>query len=160
MPTSSPFFMPMSFSTIDCPNCGTPVRAYRNPVPTVDIIIEVPAGIVLIYRRNEPLGWALPGGFVDYGESLEQAAVREAKEETSLTIDNLRLVGCYSDPSRDPRQHTITTVFAATGHGTPNAADDAANLAIFHPDRLPTPICFDHAAILADYLAAKHGGKL
>ena len=96
--------MPMSFSTIDCPNCGTPVRSYRNPVPTVDIIIEVKGGIVLIYRKNEPLGWALPGGFVDYGESLETAAAREAREETSLVIDNLRLVGCYSNPARDARQ--------------------------------------------------------
>lgn len=160
MAASFPLFLPMSFTTLDCPNCGTPVRAYRNPVPTVDIIIEVAGGIVLIYRRNEPLGWALPGGFVDYGESLETAAVREAQEETSLVIDNLRLVGCYSDPSRDARQHTITTVFAATGHGTPKAADDAANLGIFPQDKLPEPLCFDHAKILADYLAAKHGSKL
>ena len=152
--------MPMSFSTIDCPNCGTPVRSYRNPVPTVDIIIEVQGGIVLIYRKNEPLGWALPGGFVDYGESLEAAATREAREETSLVIDNLRLVGCYSDPARDARQHTISTVYAATGYGTPQAADDAADLTVFPIDRLPQQLCFDHAAILADYLAARTTGKL
>lgn len=150
----------MSYSTLDCPKCGTPVHAYRNPVPTVDIIIEVAGGIVLIYRKNEPLGWALPGGFVDYGESLETAAVREAQEETSLRVENLRLVGCYSDPARDARQHNISTVYAATGHGTPQAADDAARLAVFPLDNLPQPLCFDHAVIIADYLAAKASGKV
>jgi len=150
----------MSYTTLDCPQCGTPVRSYRNPVPTVDLIIEVPAGIVLIYRRNEPVGWALPGGFVDYGESLEQAACREATEETSLTVSNLRLLGCYSDPARDPRHHTITTVYVANGSGIPAAADDAAALAVFPTTELPTDICFDHAKILLDYLAAKSAGKI
>jgi len=145
----------MSFTTLDCPNCNSPVRAYRNPVPTVDIIIEVPGGIVLIYRRNAPLGWALPGGFVDYGETLEQAAIREAHEETSLEIDTLRLLGCYSDPARDSRLHTISTIYVAAGHGTPTAADDAAEIAIFPLDSLPQDLCFDHGAILADYVAAK-----
>ena len=126
----------MSFNALTCPSCGAEIAQYRNPFPTVDIIIEINGGIVLIERKNPPYGWALPGGFVDYGESLEQAARREAKEETSLTITNLRLLGCYSDPQRDARMHTISTVFAAKGTGTPMAADDAANLAIFALDQL------------------------
>lgn len=144
----------MSFSTLTCPSCGSEVKLYRNPFPTVDIIIELESGIVLIDRRNEPFGWALPGGFVDYGESLESAAVREAREETSLEISNLRLLGCYSDPARDERMHTISTVYIATGRGIPHAADDALNLAVFRMDSLPEQLCFDHARILADYAAA------
>jgi 8-oxo-dGTP diphosphatase len=143
----------MSFSTLTCPSCGSGVKQYRNPFPTVDIIIEMESGIVLIDRRNEPFGWALPGGFVDYGESLESAAVREAREETSLEISNLRLLGCYSDPDRDDRMHTISTVYIATGRGIPRAADDARNLAVFRLDLLPEKLCFDHARILADYAA-------
>ena len=145
----------MSYDSLDCPACGQVVKKYRNPFPTVDIIIETAAGIVLIERKNPPYGWALPGGFVDYGESLETAAAREAKEETSLTVDNLRLLGCYSDPGRDERMHTISAVYIAQGHGTPQAADDAARLEIFQPGNLPQTLCFDHAAILADYVAAK-----
>lgn len=144
----------MSFSVLTCPSCGTKVKQYRNPFPTVDIIIELDSGIVLIERRNEPFGWALPGGFVDYEESLEAAAIREAKEETSLDISNLRLLGCYSDPKRDTRMHTISTVYIAHGHGKPVAADDALNLALFTLDSLPERLCFDHARILADYAAA------
>ncbi len=143
----------MSFTTLTCPSCGSNVKQYRNPFPTVDIIIELDSGIVLIERKNEPFGWALPGGFVDYGESLESAAAREACEETSLTISNLRLLGCYSDPDRDNRMHTISTVYIANGHGAPCAADDAASLAIFQLDSLPNQLCFDHARILADYAA-------
>jgi 8-oxo-dGTP diphosphatase len=150
--------MPCDYLT--CPRCGEKVKAYRNPLPTVDIIIETNGGIVLIERRNAPLGWALPGGFVDYGESLEDAAAREAKEETSLVIRNLRLVGCYSDPGRDPRQHAISTVFAAEGTGIPLAADDAANLAVFSLDSLPAILCFDHERILADYLSLKNKGMI
>ena len=145
----------MSFTTLTCPRCGAPVKEYRNPIPTVDIIIEMADGIILIERRNEPHGWALPGGFVDYGETLEQAALREAREETSLAVSNLRLLGCYSDPARDPRQHTITTVFVATGSGIPAAADDAASLAVVDPAAPPAPLCFDHAAIIADYCRQK-----
>lgn len=145
----------MSFNTLTCPNCGTEVKQYRNPFPTVDIIIEINGGIVLIERRNPPFGWALPGGFVDYGESLEEAAVREAREETSLVISNLRLLGCYSDPLRDERMHTISTVFIANGEGKAEASDDAANLAIFTVDLLPRLLCFDHAKILADYAHKK-----
>ena len=150
----------MAFNTLTCPNCKTQLRQYRNPFPTVDIIIEIQGGIVLIERRNPPFGWALPGGFVDYGESLEDAAVREAREETSLMISNLRLVGCYSNPLRDERMHTISTVFAAEGQGKAEAADDAANLSIFTLDNLPQLLCFDHATILADYAHKKNIGKL
>jgi 8-oxo-dGTP diphosphatase len=141
----------MSFYTLDCPACGTPVIRYRNPFPTVDIIIEINGGIVLVERRNQPHGWALPGGFVEYGESLEDAARREAWEETSLEVTGLRLLGCYSDPSRDCRMHTISAVFIAHGHGVPCAADDAANLAVFRLNDVPEQLCFDHARILADY---------
>ena len=141
----------MSFDALSCPACGRDVKSYRNPFPTVDIIIEINDGIVLIDRRNFPFGWALPGGFVDYGESIEDAAIREAKEETSLDVENLKLLGCYSDPGRDSRMHTISTVFVATGLGTPLAADDAKNLAVFRIDSLPQQLCFDHARILADY---------
>lgn len=141
----------MSFTSLTCPSCGAAVKQYRNPFPTVDIIIELGDSIVLIKRKNPPHGWALPGGFVDYGESLEAAAIREAQEETGLAIQNLRLLGCYSDPARDKRMHTITTVFIAQATGVPQAADDAAELALFSPDSLPSPLCFDHAGILADY---------
>lgn len=143
----------MAFATLNCPNCATKIIQYRNPFPTVDIIIELPEGIVLIERRNEPFGWALPGGFVDYGESLESAAIREAREETSLNITELRLLGCYSEPERDKRMHTISTVYVAKAQGTPLAADDAINLGVFRLDSLPEHLCFDHAKILADYAA-------
>jgi len=128
----------------------------RNPVPTVDVIIELPGGIVLIKRKNPPHGWALPGGFVDYGESLEEAAVREAKEETSLDVKLIRQFHTYSDPSRDTRQHTISTVFIATAEGTPAAADDAVELGVFSRDELPSPLCFDHGIILADYFSSRY----
>jgi len=150
----------MSFNSLTCPKCGTEVRQYCNPFPTVDIIIEINGGIVLIERKNPPYGWALPGGFVDYGESLEKAAVREAKEETSLEVNDLRLLGCYSDPSRDSRMHTISTVYAARGHGSPRPADDAVNLKIYPLDELPEQLCFDHGAILSDYLEKKRIGQL
>jgi len=135
----------MSFDSLTCPTCGTPVKSYRNPFPTVDVIIEFHEGIVLIKRKNPPHGWALPGGFVDYGESLEAAAVREAREETSLEVNNLRLLGCYSDPGRDLRMHTISAVYTADGCGQPQAADDAADVGVFRLDKLPGPLCFDHA---------------
>lgn len=142
----------MPSDTIKCPECGAAVKRYRNPFPTVDIIIELPEGIVLIERENPPHGWALPGGFVDYGESLENAAIREAKEETSLDITDLKLLGCYSDPARDNRFHTISTVFTAKATGIPMAADDAKSLKVFKPDELPSPLCFDHNLIIADYI--------
>lgn len=143
----------MPFTTLTCPSCGSNVKQYRNPFPTVDVIIEMDDGIILIERKNEPFGWALPGGFVDYGESLEAAAVREAREETSLVISNLRLLGCYSDPARDKRMHTISTVYIATAQGIPHAADDAENIGIFELDSLPDRLCFDHKKIIDDYAA-------
>lgn len=129
--------------------------AYRNPVPTVDIIIELSdrpnRPIVLIERQNTPFGWALPGGFVDYGESLEAAARREALEETNLVVQLVEQFYAYSDPQRDPRQHTLSQVFIATATGTPQAQDDAKSLDIFVLADLPQLLCFDHSRILADY---------
>lgn len=127
----------------------------KNPAPTVDVIIEIDDGIILIERKNEPHGWAIPGGFVDYGESLEQAAAREAKEETSVDVKNLRQFHTYSDPSRDPRFHTISTVYIAKGRGVPKAQDDAKNLKVFKQNTLPKNIVFDHRKILADYFTFK-----
>ncbi len=138
-----------------CPQCGATIPLYRNPVPTVDIIIELPKGIVLIERKNPPPGWALPGGFVDYGESLEEAAVREAREETGLEVHLVRQFHTYSAPDRDPRQHTISTVFVATASGTPVGGDDARQAAVFTRETLP-PLAFDHARILADYFHSKN----
>jgi len=141
-----------------CPRCGLETEDYRNPVPTVDIIIEVDGrGIVLIERKYHPVGWALPGGFVDYGESLEEAAVREAREETSLTVELTGQFHTYSNPARDPRQHTISTVFTARAHGEPRAADDAAQIGIFTRADLPEFLMFDHAEILADYFIRSAG---
>ena len=131
------------------------MTTYRNPVPTVDIIIDIDGKVVLIERRNPPLGWALPGGFVDYGESVEHAAEREAMEETGLKLAELQQFGVYSDPARDPRQHTLSVVFTARGIGTPEAADDAKRLALYDLDALPAPLCFDHAKILDDYRRRK-----
>ena len=129
---------------------------YKNPTPTVDIIIEIKNKIVLISRKNEPYGWAIPGGFVDYGESLEFAAIREAKEETSLDIILTRQMHSYSNPKRDPRGHTITTVFVATATGTPKAADDAKDILMVTKDTLPDEIAFDHKEILLDYFNNKY----
>jgi ADP-ribose pyrophosphatase YjhB (NUDIX family) len=135
-----------------CPNCGGEIETFKNPVPTVDIIIEVPnKGIILIERKNPPFGWALPGGFVDYNESLEDAAKREAREETSLVIDLDGQFHTYSEPGRDPRHHTISTVYLATAHGTPKAADDAKGIGVFSEDNIPYPLAFDHERILQDY---------
>ena len=145
----------MPFDHLACPTCNAPVKFYRNPVPTVDIIIELDGGVILIGRKFEPLGWALPGGFVDYGESLESAAIREAREETGLEISGLVQLGSYSDPARDTRLHTISTVFVAQGNGVPNAGDDAARLKLFPLTALPSHLCFDHRKILDDYLRFK-----
>jgi 8-oxo-dGTP diphosphatase len=133
------------------------MTTYRNPVPTVDIIIVLDTlGIVLIKRKNPPHGWALPGGFVDYGETVEAAAVREAREETSLEVSLVRQLHVYSDPQRDPRQHTLSVVFIATASGQPRAADDAKEIAVFDRDSLPDRLCFDHAQILGDYFSGRY----
>jgi len=144
--------------TKSCPHCGKDIVEYRNPFPTVDIIIELEGrGIVLIERKNPPFGWAIPGGFVDYGESLEEAAVREAKEETSLDVTLKKQMHTYSRPDRDPRHHTITAVYTATAQGEPSAADDAARIGIFTKENLPSPLAFDHAQILDDYFKGRYG---
>ncbi len=127
-------------------------REFKNPIPTVDIIIELEdKGIILIKRKNPPYGWAIPGGFVDYGESLEDAAKREAKEETSLNVELIKQFHTYSDPKRDNRFHTISTVYIAKAKGEPKAEDDAAEVGIFNKNSLPEPIVFDHKEILKDY---------
>ncbi len=131
---------------------------YKNPIPTVDIIIEMPHGIVLIQRKNPPYGWAIPGGFVDYGESLEHAAIREAEEETSLKVKLIHQFHTYSDPKRDKRFHTISTVFIARAKGKPKAKDDAKAIGIFTEDNLPEPFAFDHKKILEDYFRWKREG--
>ncbi|MFO7983767.1 MAG: molybdopterin-guanine dinucleotide biosynthesis protein B [Desulfuromonadales bacterium] len=136
---------------LKCPSCDTTVTTYRNPFPTVDIIIRQGDRIVLIERKNEPKGWALPGGFVDYGESLEHAARREAEEETGLELKALRQFGAYSEPNRDPRQHNISFVFTAEGDGHLRGGDDAARARFFELNDLPESLCFDHDRILSDY---------
>ena len=146
----------MPKKTIVCPKCKNEIEIYRNPVPTVDIIIEIePKGIVLIKRKNPPYGWAIPGGFVDYGESLEEAAVREAKEETDLDVKLDKQLHTYSDPERDPRHHSISTVYIAKAKGKPQAKDDAIEIGIFNKSNLPDEIAFDHRQILTDYFGTK-----
>ena len=136
------------------------MSAYKNPVPTVDIIIEIGDKIILIERKNPPYGWAIPGGFVDYGESLENAAMREALEETSVHVELYEQFYTYSKPDRDPRHHTITTVFLARAlKGTPRADDDAKSLELFTSDSLPDTIAFDHRDVLMDYFRYKKTGK-
>lgn len=133
---------------------------FRNPLLTVDIIIELADGsIVLIERKNPPHGWALPGGFVDYGERIERAAAREAREETSLDVTLEEQFYTYSDPARDRRHHTVSTVFIATAQGLPRAADDAKMARAVREDNLPAPLVFDHAQILRDYFTFKKTGR-
>jgi 8-oxo-dGTP diphosphatase len=132
----------------------------KRPLLTVDIIIEIAAGggIVLIERKNPPYGWALPGGFVDEGESLEAAAVREAREETLLDVKLTCQMQAYSEPERDPRFHTVSVVFVAHATGTPVGSDDAARAEVFTEDNLPEPVAFDHARIIKDYFRWKREG--
>ena len=134
---------------------------YRNPKPTVDVLIELdgrPGTLVLIERAHEPHGWALPGGFVDEWEWIADAAVREAKEETGLDITLVELFHVYSDPKRDRRMHTVSTVFIARAAGEPVGGDDAARAKVAALDALPSPLVFDHALIVADYIAYKRTG--
>lgn len=136
---------------------------YRNPVPTVDIIIELAdrpnRPIILIERLYEPLGWAIPGGFLDYGETVETGAIREAKEEIGLDIRLLEQFYVYSDPKRDARKHTVSIVFLAEATGEPQAGDDAKNFSVFERSQLPTNLCFDHDRILADYCRYRETGE-
>jgi ADP-ribose pyrophosphatase YjhB (NUDIX family) len=142
----------MPKKTIRCSKCGNKIEVYKNPIPTVDIIIEMESkGIVLIKRKNPPYGWAIPGGFVDYGESLEKAAIREAKEETNLRVEVIKQFHTYSDPKRDPRHHSISTVYIAKAKGIPKAKDDALEIGIFNESNLPDEMAFDHRSILNDY---------
>jgi len=147
----------MARRTIQCPKCAKEIEVYQNPISTVDIIIGIESnGIVLIKRKNPPYGWAIPGGFVDYGESLEEAAVREAKEETNLDVKIIRQFHTYSDPKRDPRHHSISTVYIAKGKGIHQAKDDALEIGIFNESNLPDEIAFDHRSILKDYFRRAH----
>lgn len=135
-----------------------------TPALAADIIIELVdypgRPIVLIERANPPYGWAIPGGFVDVGERIERAAVREAQEEVSLNVHLLVLLGIYSDPSRDHRGHTITACYVAEAKGTPIAADDAKNCQIFSIDELPELLAFDHAEVLAHYKTFRETGQV
>ncbi len=147
---------------LSCPQCGTSVLTYRNPTPTTDVIIyDEKKGIVLIERANPPLGYALPGGFVDLGESVEQAAVREMREETSLDVVLCGLLGVYSAPERDPRFHTMSVVFVGKAQNTNAlcAGDDAKNAAFFSLDTLP-PLAFDHMRIVQDFIAFLQGKRV
>lgn len=133
-------------------------RSQMNPVPTADVVIELDGGIVLVRRKNEPVGWALPGGFMDPGETIAAAARREAREETGLDVELVELLGVYSDPRRDPRGiFTISTVFVARARGAPVGGDDAAQAQVFPLDRLPPDIVFDHATIIDDYRRLRAG---
>ncbi|WP_446808156.1 NUDIX domain-containing protein [Methylomonas sp. 2BW1-5-20] len=135
-----------------------------TPLLAADILIELidhpQRPFVLIERKYPPYGWAVPGGFVDVGETLEHAAIREAKEETSLDVELTVLLGLYSNPQRDPRNHTVTAVYLAQAHGMPMAADDAKNYGLFNFDNLPSQLAFDHAQVIADYHHYKLTGEV
>ena len=134
-----------------------------TPLLTVDMIIEMTdrpgRPIVLIERKYPPPGWALPGGFVDVGESLEAAALREAREETLLHVTLKLLLGNYSDPSRDFRGHTASAVYVAEAQGEPRAADDAKHFALYNPREIPM-LAFDHDRIIKDYLYYLDSGRV
>lgn len=134
------------------------VITYKNPALAVDVIVEIGQKIVLISRNNPPLGWAIPGGFVDEGETTEDAAIREVYEEIGLHVTLETLLGVYSNPERDPRKHIVSIVYVGQASGTPQAADDAREARLFNPRRLPT-LCFDHALILKDYRHFRKTGE-
>lgn len=145
-----------------CPHCGKPYACWRNPAPTADVVIYAPGrGVVIIRRANEPLGYALPGGFIDEGECAEAAAVREMREETGLDVELTGVLGVYSRPDRDPRGHTLTVVFTGRPRNPDvlQAGDDAAGAAFYPLDDLPQPLVFDHAQILADFAEALAGRR-
>ncbi len=145
-----------------CPRCGTAVKEYRSPLTTVDIVIRCRkpnTGIVLIVRNREPRMWALPGGFCDYGEKLEDAAIREAEEETGLAIQLIEQFHTYSDPRRDLRHHSITTVFIAEAEDKPKAGDDAEEARVFREQDIPEMLAFDHKRILDDYFRYEKTGS-
>lgn len=135
----------------------------KTPALTADVIIELvdrPGHpIVLIERAHPPSGWALPGGFVDLGETVEQAAVREVQEETGLQVRLKTLLGIYSDPGRDRRGHTVSAVYVGQSTGTPAAGDDAGGVGVFESGMFPSPLAFDHGLILQDYLRYRETGK-
>lgn len=135
---------------------------FKNPTPTVDVLVELidrPGTLVFIERKNPPHGFALPGGFVDEGEYVADAAVREAKEETGLDVELIELFHVYSDPKRDARKHTISTVFIGRARGEPHGGDDAARCLVCAPNELPGPLVFDHGVIVDDYLRYKRTGQ-
>jgi 8-oxo-dGTP diphosphatase len=149
----------MAFSSEKCPRCGHEWQR-RNPLPTVDMLIDMgergSPRLVLVRRKNPPHGWSLPGGFVDYGETVEEAAVREAYEETGLKIDIVRQFHVYSKPDRDPRGHMMSTVFVAEATGEPKGGDDAREARAFSPGDFPEDIVFDHRGIIGDYLEGRY----
>ena len=135
-----------------------------TPPIAADIIIEMvdrnDRPIILIERKNPPHGWAIPGGFVDIGETVEQAAIREAKEEVCLDVKLTALLGLYSDPERDPRGHTVSAVYIAEACGQARAADDAANVHLYNINNLPNKLAFDHQRILSDYREYREHGSV
>ena len=148
--------------TVACPHCGKPYSRYCNPTPTADVVIYEPErGVVIIKRANAPVGYALPGGFIDEGECAEAAALREMREETGLDVELTGVLGVYSRPDRDPRQHTLTVVFTGRPRDPDalRAGDDAAHAAYYPLDQLPAPLVFDHAKILADFREVIGGGR-
>ncbi|MBQ7608965.1 MAG: NUDIX hydrolase [Desulfovibrionaceae bacterium] len=148
--------------TRTCPHCGQALSLYANPYPTADVIIYEPAlGIVIIKRANPPVGYAFPGGFIEEGEFAEEAARREMLEETGLDVTLKGLLGLYSDPSRDPRFHTLTAVYVGTPKdvGALKAGDDAAGAAFYPLDALPQPLVFDHARIIQDFCEYLEGKR-
>ena len=131
----------------------------RNPYPTVDLLVARGDSILLVRRMHAPHGWALPGGFVDVGETVGAAAVREAKEETGLDVRLDAILHVYSDPARDPRRHTLTVAFVAQADSEPTGGDDAAEACFFPLGALPSPIVFDHARIISDFVHFRRTGQ-